>query len=43
MWAKSESNTRFAEIDAPEWYDYDEKAQASVSVTEVNFTIQAAR
>jgi len=43
LWAKAASGCMFQEIEFPEWYDYDEVNQASVSVTEVKFRITATK
>lgn len=43
MWAKCESGTKFDAIELPEWYDYDESSQMSVSLTEPEFSIKVTK
>ncbi len=43
FWVIAESGTKFQAIDVPEWYDYDEKGQTSISVTGIELSISATK
>lgn len=43
LWAKTETGLRFDQISVPEWFEYDEKLQGSVSVTELEFLIRPSK